>query len=230
MLLRSLSQAVYRVDNAGHFGLNYAQYAHFTSPIRRYPDLLVHRAIRSLIRSSTRSKLLRRVRGASTLPTAQIYPYDEAAMAACGERCSMTERRADDATREVQSWLKCEYLRDRVGDEFNGVVSAVTNFGLFVELDDLYIEGLIHVSNLPGDYYRFDRAQQRLVGERSGQSFALGAALRVLVAAVNLDERKIDLEPVTLPRSARAARSRQGPGGRSGRQRSATSAGRRRGR
>lgn len=230
MLLRSLSQAVYRVENAGHFGLNYAQYAHFTSPIRRYPDLLVHRAIRSLIRSSTRSKLLRRVRGASTLPAARIYPYDEAAMAACGERCSMTERRADDATREVQSWLKCEYLRDRVGDEFNGVVSAVTNFGLFVELEDLYIEGLIHVSNLPGDYYRFDRAQQRLVGERSGQSFALGAALRVLVAAVNLDERKIDLEPVALPKSPRAGRSRQGPGGRSGRQRGATGAGRRRGR
>ena len=230
MLLRSLSQAVYRAENAGHFGLNYAQYAHFTSPIRRYPDLLAHRAIRSVIRSRTRSKLLRRVRGAVAIPATRIYPYDEAAMAACGERCSMTERRADDATREVQSWLKCEYLRDHVGDEFNGVVSAVTNFGLFVELDDLYIEGLVHVSNLPGDYYRFDRAQQRLVGERSGQSFALGAALRVLVAAVNLDERKIDLEPVALPRSGRAGRSRRGPGEGSGRQRDKIGAGRRRGR
>ena len=146
----------------------------------------------------------------------------------------MTERRADDATREVQSWLKCEYLRDHVGDEFNGVVSAVTTFGLFVELDDLYIEGLVHVTNLPGDYYRFDRAQQRLVGERTGQTFALGASLRVLVAAVNLDERKIDLEPVALPPSRRAGRSRKGSGKSSGagraRERGKTGAGRRRGR
>jgi len=207
MLLRSLSQAIYQPENAGHFGLNYSEYAHFTSPIRRYPDLLVHRALRSVIRSKTRSKLVQRVRGASVLPKDDIYPYDAAAMVACGERCSLTERRADDATREVQAWLKCEYLRDHVGDEFNGVVSAVTSFGLFVELDDLYIEGLVHVTNLPGDYYRFDHAQQRLVGERTGQSFQLGAPIRVLVAAVNLDERKIDLEPVALPKSSKAKRS-----------------------
>ena len=201
MLLRSLSQAVYQAENLGHFGLNYPGYAHFTSPIRRYPDLLVHRAIRSVIRSKERSKLVQRVRGASELNKAQIYPYDDAVMAAFGTRCSLTERRADEATREVQSWLKCEYLREHVGTEFDGVVSAVTNFGLFVELSDLYIEGLVHVTSLPGDYYRFDAAQQRLVGERTGRSFQLGAAIKVLVAAVNLDERKIDLEPVALPES-----------------------------
>lgn len=199
MLLRSLSQAVYRPDNDGHFGLNYNEYAHFTSPIRRYPDLLIHRALRSVVRSKTRSRLVRRVRGTAELKKSQIYPYDMAAMVTLGEQCSMFERRADDATREVQAWLKCEYLQDHVGEEFEGVVSAVTNFGLFVELSGLYIEGLVHISNLPGDYYHFDVAQQRLVGERSGRSFQLGAPLRVLVAAVNLDERKIDLEPVNLP-------------------------------
>jgi ribonuclease R len=206
MLLRSLSQAVYRADNQGHFGLNYPAYVHFTSPIRRYPDLLVHRAIRSVIRSRVRSKLVHRVRGAGELERTRIYPYDEAAVVTLGERCSMTERRADDATREVQAWLKCEYLREHVGDEFDGVVSAVTSFGLFVELNGLYIEGLVHVTSLPGDYYRFDHAQQRLVGERSGRSFQLGSALRVLVAAVNLDERKIDLEPVALPDKGRQKR------------------------
>ena len=206
MLLRSLSQAVYRPDNLGHFGLNYPEYVHFTSPIRRYPDLLVHRAIRSVIQSKVRSKLVQRVRGAAS--AGGDYPYDEAAMVAFGERCSLTERRADDATREVQAWLKCEYLREHVGDEFSGVVSAVTSFGLFVELDDLYIEGLVHVTNLPGDYYRFDHAQQRLVGERTGQSFQLGAPIRVLVASVNLDERKIDLEPVALPISRKQSRGK----------------------
>ena len=214
MLLRSLSQAVYQAENLGHFGLNYPGYAHFTSPIRRYPDLLVHRAIRSVIRSRERSKLVNRVRGASDLSKSEIYPYDDAAMAAFGTRCSLTERRADEATREVNSWLKCEYLREHVGTEFEGVVSAVTSFGLFVELNDLYIEGLVHVTSLPGDYYRFDPAQQRLVGERTGRSFQLGAAIKVLVASVNLDERKIDLEPVTLPEH----RKRKGSGGGAGKQ------------
>jgi ribonuclease R len=111
-----------------------------------------------------------------------------------GEQCSLTERRADDATREVVSWLKCEYLRDRVGEVFPGVVSAVTNFGLFVELKDLYVEGLVHVTALPGDYYRYDQAQHRLVGERTRQVFRLGDELTVAVVNVNLDERKIDFE------------------------------------
>ncbi|MEO0435958.1 MAG: ribonuclease R [Pseudomonadota bacterium] len=196
MLLRSLSQAIYTPENKGHFGLNYPAYAHFTSPIRRYPDLLVHRAIRAVIRSRVRSKLVKRLRGTVKQPLETGYSYSVAEVAAFGEHCSMTERRADDATREVQAWLKCEYLRDHVGETFDGVVSAVTNFGLFVELSDLYIEGLVHITSLPGDYYRFDHAQQRLVGERTGRSYRLGAGLQVLVAAVNLDEKKIDLEPV----------------------------------
>ncbi|MEO1079989.1 MAG: ribonuclease R [Pseudomonadota bacterium] len=225
MLLRSLSQAVYQPENKGHFGLNYPGYAHFTSPIRRYPDLLVHRAIRSIIRSKKRSSLVKRVRGAKPLERHAIYPYDEQAMVAFGERFSLTERRADDATREVQAWLKCEYLRDHVGDSFNGVVSAVTNFGLFVELDDLYIEGLVHVTNLPGDYYRFDHAQQRLVGERSGRSFQLGSPLRVLVAAVNLDERKIDLEPVEVPRAKGSVKKAPARKGRTPRETKAEKAG-----
>ena len=194
MLLRSLSQAVYQPENAGHFGLHYEAYAHFTSPIRRYPDLLVHRAIRAAIRGKGRAAHIRRVRGASVLKRERIYPYDVGAMAAFGEQCSMTERRADDATREVDAWLKCEFLKDRIGEEFAGVIAAVTNFGVFVELSDLYIEGLLHVSALPGDYYHFDQAKQRLVGERTRRSFQLGGAVTVRVARVDLDDRKIDLE------------------------------------
>ena len=194
MLLRSLSQAVYQPENAGHFGLHYEAYAHFTSPIRRYPDLLVHRAIRAAIRGRGKGAHIERVKGARTLKRETIYPYDTGAMAALGEQCSMTERRADDATREVDAWLKCEFLKDRIGEEFEGVIAAVTNFGVFVELSDLYIEGLMHVSALPGDYYHFDQAKQRLIGERTRQIFQLGGAVTVRVARVDLDDRKIDLE------------------------------------
>ena len=194
MLLRSLSQAVYQPENAGHFGLHYEAYAHFTSPIRRYPDLLVHRAIRAAIRGRGKGTHIKRVKGASALKRERIYPYDVGAMAALGEQCSMTERRADDATREVDAWLKCEFLKDRIGEEFEGVIAAVTNFGVFVELSDLYIEGLIHISALPGDYYHFDQAKQRLIGERTRQVFQLGGAVTVRVARVDLDDRKIDLE------------------------------------
>ena len=196
MLLRSLSQAVYQPDNGGHFGLHFEAYAHFTSPIRRYPDLLVHRAIRSVIRGRSKSAHVSRVAGAKGLRREVIYPYDTAAMLALGEQCSMTERRADDATREVDAWLKCEFLKDRIGDAFSGVIAAVTNFGVFVELHDLYIEGLLHVSALPGDYYHFDQAKQRLVGERTRQVFQLGGVVAVKVARVDLDDRKIDLELV----------------------------------
>jgi ribonuclease R len=194
MLLRSLSQAVYQPENAGHFGLHYEAYAHFTSPIRRYPDLLVHRAIRAAIRGRTKNPHIERVKGARTLKREKIYPYDIGAMAALGEQCSMTERRADDATREVDAWLKCEFLKDRIGEEFEGVIAAVTTFGVFVELSDLYIEGLMHISALPGDYYHFDQAKQRLIGERTRQIFQLGGAVTVRVARVDLDDRKIDLE------------------------------------
>ena len=200
MLLRSLSQAQYRPQNEGHFGLNYEAYTHFTSPIRRYPDLLAHRGIRRVLRSPLASEHVLRS-GASSLPRKQVFPYGVAEMAVFGEHCSMTERRADEATREVDAWLKCEYLRGRVGEEFAGVVAAVTNFGLFVELSDLYIDGLVHISALPTDYYHFDAARQRLKGEHSGRGFRLGDAVRVLVARVDLDDRKIDLELVdTQPR------------------------------
>ena len=195
MMLRSLSQAVYQPENKGHFGLNYPGYAHFTSPIRRYPDLLVHRGIRRIVRSEIASVQVKRT-GAAPIPAQKIFPYDVGAMAQFGEQCSMTERRADDATREVEAWLKCEFLHHRVGEEFDAVVAAVTSFGLFVELSDLYIEGLVHISSLPGDYYHFDPGKQRLSGERSGRSFNLGDSVRVQVARVSLEDKKIDLELV----------------------------------
>ena len=204
MLLRSLSQAVYQPENKGHFGLHYEAYAHFTSPIRRYPDLLVHRGIRHLIRSKSGAKGVLRIDGSESIPAKRIFPYDVHFMVVQGEHSSMTERRADEATREVDSWLKCEYLQEHVGDEFDGVISAVTSFGLFVELKDLYIEGLVHITALPGDYYNFDKAHQRLTGERSGRSFQLGGSVRVQVARVDLDDRKIDLELIEAKTSGKA--------------------------
>ena len=193
VMLRSLSQAVYTPHNAGHFGLNYEGYTHFTSPIRRYPDLLVHRAIRSVIRSRRKTDLVQRS-GAGVLPKAAIYPYDLAALEKLGEQCSQNERRADEATRDVVSWLKCEFMQDRVGENFDGLVTAVTGFGLFVELTDIYVEGLVHITALPADYYDFDQVHHRLVGERSGRIYRLGDSIRVQVARVDLDERKIDFE------------------------------------
>ncbi len=214
MLLRSLSQANYQPENNGHFGLNYEAYAHFTSPIRRYPDLLVHRGIRRVIRSDHASKHVLRA-DAEPIPEKRIFPYDLMAMNVFGEQCSMTERRADDATREVDAWLKCEYLSHHIGDEFEGVVAAVTSFGLFVELKDLYIEGLVHISSLPGDYYHYDNAKQRLTGERSGRSFNLGDTLQVQVARVDLDDKKIDLEMIdSAPRKAdKGKKLKKGRGG-----------------
>jgi ribonuclease R len=194
VMLRSMNQARYEPENGGHFGLNYEAYAHFTSPIRRYPDLLMHRAIRSLLRSKKRMSHLKRVSGAEPLAIAQIYPYDLAWMVQAGEQVSVTERRADEATREVVNWLKCEYLQEHVGDVFTGVVTAVTSFGLFVELDDIYIEGLVHITNLPKDYYTHEPSHHRLVGERTGRKFRLGDSLRVQVTRVNLEERKIDFD------------------------------------
>jgi ribonuclease R len=196
VMLRSLSQAVYSPDNNGHFGLNYEAYAHFTSPIRRYPDLLIHRAIRSVIRSRRDTSHVRR-EGATSMPKARIYPYDYAALEQLGEQCSMTERRADEATRDVVNWLKCEFMKDRVGESFPGVITAVTGFGLFVELTDIYVEGLVHVTAMPGDYYHFDPLHHRLSGERSGRSFRLGDSVEVRVMRVDLDERKIDFELIS---------------------------------
>lgn len=208
MLLRSLRQAVYTPANEGHFGLHYPAYAHFTSPIRRYADLLVHRGIRHIIRSKGRTKTVQRQRGAPEIPREAIFPYNERDMVAQGLHCSMTERRADDATRDVESWLKCEFLQEHVGDEFDGLIAAVTSFGLFVELQPIYIEGLVHISALPGDYYSFDASKQRLVGERSGRSYRLGGRVRVQVARVDLDDKKIDLELIDAPAANKAKASK----------------------
>ena len=194
VMLRSLRQAMYQVENHGHFGLGYEAYTHFTSPIRRYPDLLVHRAIRSVVRGTEPTTHVRRVDTAKAIPKKFIYPYTASDMVVFGEQCSRTERRADEATRDVVSWLKCEYLRDQVGAVYAGHVSAVTSFGLFVELNDLYVEGLIHITSLPHDYYRFEPAQHRLVGERTRKVFGLGDELVVRVVRVDLDNRKIDFE------------------------------------
>ncbi|HCO59762.1 MAG TPA: ribonuclease R [Porticoccaceae bacterium] len=194
VMLRSMTQAVYQPENVGHFGLHYEAYTHFTSPIRRYPDLLVHRAIRALLRSKKRVAHLKRCPGAESLPLDRAYPYGIAHMLEGGEHCSMTERRADEATRSVLDWLKCEYLLDHVGDEFRGVIGAVTGFGIFVELQPLYIEGLVHITGLPKDYYHHEAAHHRLVGERTGRAFHLGDVVQVRVARVDLDERKIDLD------------------------------------
>jgi ribonuclease R len=215
VMLRSLSQAVYSADNNGHFGLNYEAYTHFTSPIRRYPDLLVHRAIRSVIRSKTETAHVRRA-GAASLAKARIYPYDEAKLEQLGEQCSMSERRADEATRDVVNWLKCEFMKDRVGESFAGVITAVTGFGIFVELSDIYVEGLVHVTSLPGDYYHFDPVHHRLSGERSGRSFRLGDTVEVRVMRVDLDERKIDFELAEGQPVANTARKQRGADGRAG--------------
>lgn len=206
MMLRSMAQAVYSPDNHGHFGLAYPAYTHFTSPIRRYPDLLVHRAIRALIHSPVDKRSIVRPADFRRNP-AFAYHYNEEQMVQLGEHCSMTERRADDATRDVVAWLKCEYMQETIGEVFEGVVSAVTGFGLFVELDDLAIEGLIHITGLPSDYYHFDAGKQRLVGERTRQVFGLGDRLQVQVARVDLDERKIDFELVKVIKKLRNIRA-----------------------
>jgi ribonuclease R len=196
VMLRSLSQARYQPDNNGHFGLNYEGYAHFTSPIRRYPDLMVHRAIRAVIRSEERSAMVRRDPRIKPRPRAHHYPYDLRAVGELGEHCSMAERRADDAVRDVMAWLKCEYLQDRVGEEFPGVISGVAGFGLFVEIGEVFADGLVHVSSLQNDYYTYDASGQRLIGERTRRVYRLGDRVRVQVMRVDLDERKVDLQIV----------------------------------
>lgn len=171
MLLRSLQQAVYTPNNVGHFGLAYPAYTHFTSPIRRYPDLLVHRAIKALL-------------------AGEVYrPGDWVAL---GTQCSMTERRADEATREVEAWLKCFFMRDRVGEVFSGKINAVTSFGVFVLLDDVFVEGLIHISELGRDYFHFDMHRQAIVGEKSGMTYKLGDEVTIKVMRADLESAKID--------------------------------------
>jgi ribonuclease R len=178
VILRSLSQAQYHPNNLGHFGLALKEYAHFTSPIRRYPDLLVHRAIRHILKGGSTGN----------------YPYTETEMLAIGEYSSMAERRADEATRDASDWLKCEYIQDKVGESFDGIITGVTSFGVFVELRNIYVEGLVHITSLPKDYYRFDAVSHKLTGERSGRVFQLADEIRVTVAGVSLESRQIDFE------------------------------------
>ena len=192
MLLRSMSQAVYSADNIGHFGLALEEYAHFTSPIRRYPDLTLHRGIKYLLAKQKGSKR-------KTTDTGG-YHYQVEEMDVFGAHCSSTERRADDATREVADWLKCEYMQDHVGEEFDGVISSVTGFGFFVRLNDLFIDGLVHISGLANDYYLFDMPKQRLIGENSGMIFRLGDAVKVRVEAVSLEQKQIDFSLISSER------------------------------
>ena len=211
VLLRTLMQARYSPVNVGHFGLALTHYAHFTSPIRRYPDLLLHRALKH---AAQKRGLLRR--------RPKDFLYTQEQMEAFGTHCSMTERRADEATREVTAWLKCEYMSHRVGEEFDGIVASVAPFGLFVELSGLYVDGLVHVSTLKNDYYEYDERTHRLNGSRSGMSYGLGDRLRVRLVRVNLDERKIDLELLQQisrgPVARETPRTNAGKGGRSGKQ------------
>ena len=194
VLLRSMLQAVYSPDNGGHFGLSFDAYAHFTSPIRRYPDLLVHRAIRSVIRSDKETVKVIRIDGTQAMVRKDIYPYTMDQMEDLGAHCSSNERRADEAVRDVMDWLKCEYMQERVGDAHVGVITGVTAFGLFIELNDIYVEGLLHISALKNDYYQFDGVHHCLQGERFGVTYQLGDSVEIRVARVNLDERKIDFE------------------------------------
>jgi ribonuclease R len=178
-MLRSLTHAEYSPANIGHFGLALESYAHFTSPIRRYPDLLVHRAIRHIIRGGKPGK----------------YDYAPKEMERLGMITSAHEKRAEEATRDVEAWLKCQYMEQHLGDEFDGVITGVTNFGVFVQITELMTDGLVHVTSLANDYYKYDAGSQRLVGERSGDSYSLGEEMRIRVQRVDMETRKIDFRP-----------------------------------
>ena len=197
VMLRSLRQAIYSPDNVGHFGLAYESYTHFTSPIRRYPDLLIHRAIKAVLEGK------------------QYKPGDWEAI---GLGCSQTERRADEATRDVESWLKCFYMQDRIGEVFTGSVASVVPFGLFIALDDVYVEGLLHISELGEDYFQYDDARHELYGERTGKRFRLSDRITVKLMRVDLETTKIDFRLVgdNGPGEAGAGNSRKGKGKRRG--------------
>jgi ribonuclease R len=215
MLLRSMQQAIYTPLNSGHFGLAYPAYTHFTSPIRRYPDLLVHRVIKALLAgkkyhlqvtelatSAVHTRKPRPTQAAKAAAAAQLKspPKAQTAEAAfwegAGAHCSANERRADEASRDVEAWLKCKFMREHLGEEFGGSVTAATSFGLFVTLDELYVEGLVHITELGGEYFRFDEARQELRGERTGVRYAVGTRVRVQVSRVDLDGRRIDFRLV----------------------------------
>jgi ribonuclease R len=214
MLLRSMQQAIYTPMNSGHFGLAYEAYTHFTSPIRRYPDLLVHRVIKAILAKrkyqlpvlpvpgEAHAKLAKRLQ--KNMATKVREPdqkpkklsADQLAWEAAGLHCSANERRADEASRDVEAWLKCKYMREHLGEEYSGVVTAATTFGIFVTLDELYVEGLVHITELGGEYFRFDEVRQELRGERTGIRYAIGTRVRVQVSRVDLDGRKIDFRLV----------------------------------
>jgi ribonuclease R len=209
MLLRSMQQAVYSPDNVGHFGLAYEAYAHFTSPIRRYPDLLTHRAIKAILagkkydpKGIDASKLNQTLSNAARKQLARDRAdgkqakdeRDQTIWDALGVHCSANERRADEASRDVEAWLKCYYMKDKLGESFTGVISGVTPFGVFVQLDQLFVEGLVHITELgAGDYLQYDDARHELRGERTGKRYGLTDRVTVQVARVDLESRKIDL-------------------------------------
>jgi len=200
MLLRSMQQAIYTSTNSGHFGLAYEAYTHFTSPIRRYPDLLVHRVIKVLLGGKRYRLSTGTVEDApkgKVSAKAKEEAFTEAEQwEIAGAHCSANERRADEASRDVEAWLKCRYMREHLGEEYGGAVSAVTSFGLFVQLDGLYVEGLVHITELGGEYFRFDEVRQELRGERTGVRYIVGSRVRVQVSRVDLDGRKIDFRLV----------------------------------
>ena len=206
MLLRSMQQAIYTPTNSGHFGLSYEAYTHFTSPIRRYPDLLVHRVIKAVLaqqRYAISAPLAPKLPSPPSSRRAKVAAApkvklkgDALVWEAAGLHCSANERRADDASRDVEAWLKCKFMREHLGEEFHGEVTAVTGFGMFVTLSEMYVEGLIHISELGGEYFKFDELRQELRGERSGIRYALGSKVQVQVARVDLDARRIDLRLV----------------------------------
>jgi ribonuclease R len=215
MLLRSMQQAIYTPMNSGHFGLAYEAYTHFTSPIRRYPDLLVHRVIKAILArqkyqlptlplpGEAHAKLAKRlqknkagVQMEASAPKVKMSFAEQQAWEAAGLHCSANERRADEASRDVEAWLKCKYMREHLGEEYSGVVSSVTTFGIFVTLDAMYVEGLVHITELGGEYYRFDEVRQELRGERTGIRYAIGTRVQIQVSRVDLDGRKIDFRLV----------------------------------
>ena len=203
LLLRSMQQAIYTASNNGHFGLAYEAYTHFTSPIRRYPDLLVHRVIKAILgarryhlAANAKTRVPEMRRGGKAQRPAKPLSQEMTLWEAAGGHCSANERRADEASRDVEAWLKCRYMRERLGEEFSGTVTAVAGFGLFVTLDALYVEGLVHITELGGEYYRFDEARLELRGERSGIRYGVGTRVRVQVSRVDLDGRKIDFRMV----------------------------------
>ena len=197
LLLRSLSQAVYSTENLGHFGLAYPAYTHFTSPIRRYPDLIVHRQIKQVLHSKWKI--------AKTKKEQEAVAKQAEKMQELAVHCSVTERRADDATRDVELWLKCQYIAKFIGQNFTGVVSGVNRFGFFVELAELHVDGLVHVTALKDDFYIYNQAKHQLLGERTHRGFSLGQQVNVIVAKVNIAERKIDFELVPDKNSPKAA-------------------------